>query len=317
MRKVLFNTWTGAFFKAGGGEVQLLNSKRALEDIGYSVSLFDQWKPPTDFSILHQFSIETGTEHVVRSYKELGKKVAVSTILWDKIPTEDPHYYRIKSIFQMADLLLTNSDMESRRLSDHFNIPSKKFLKTRNAVSLEYFSQGQADYFRNEFQISEKFILTVANIDRRKNTKRLVEACAKLEIPLISIGHIKDTQYFNEFKGANHFRHLGPIFDVELLKSAYSACEAFVLPSLCETPGIAALEAGSQGARLVLTQEGSAREYFGSLATYVDPNDVQSICEGVVEGLASETQSLVKDHVRLNFSWDQAGRDIAVAYEQL
>jgi len=41
-----------------------------------------------------------------------------------------------------------------------------------------------------------------------------------------------------------------------MLASAYAACDVFVLPSMFETPGIAALEAGLAGAKIVITKYG-------------------------------------------------------------
>ena len=72
--KILFNTCFSAFFQKGGGEIQLLKSKEALEKLGHTVSLYNHWQPQTDFEIFHQFSIESGVEQVVRKYKEMGKK---------------------------------------------------------------------------------------------------------------------------------------------------------------------------------------------------------------------------------------------------
>ena len=59
MIRTLFNTWSGAFFNSGGGEVQLLNTQRALVQKGANVQFYNMWEPQKDFDILHQFSIET------------------------------------------------------------------------------------------------------------------------------------------------------------------------------------------------------------------------------------------------------------------
>ena len=49
--KVLFNTWGGAYFNPGGGEVQLNFSKEYLEKQNIQVELFNQWNPQKDFDI--------------------------------------------------------------------------------------------------------------------------------------------------------------------------------------------------------------------------------------------------------------------------
>jgi glycosyltransferase involved in cell wall biosynthesis len=52
-----------------------------------------------------------------------------------------------------------------------------------------------------------------------------------------------------------------------VLRHARVAC----LASSCETPGLALLEAAAVGTRVVAPVEGSAREYFGTAAEYVEP----------------------------------------------
>ena len=58
---------------------------------------------------------------------------------------------------------------------------------------------------------------------------------------------------------------------MNLQRSAYAAAEALVLPSFLETPGLVALEAAAAGIpRLVITNAGCTKEYFGNLA-YPNP----------------------------------------------
>jgi len=314
---IVFNTWAGAFFQKGGGEVQLLKSKEALEKLGLNISMFDLWNPQ-DADILHQFSIELGVEHVVKKYKELGKKIALSTIMWTPPPKDNYFFDRIKYLLDTSDVLLTNSDMESSRISEYFNVDIAKFHKTRNSIGEAYLSNADKNMFLDRYNIKDDFVLSVANIDQRKNTFRLVQACKRLNIPLITVGHIKDSDYYNSFCGEyEKYLHLGPIEDEEMLKSAYSACALFALPSLCETPGIAALEAGSQGAKIVITQEGSALEYFLDYAAYVDPLNLESLIEGIRSKLSESKTSTLSKLIRENYTWDQTAKEIVEAYKRI
>ena len=98
-KRILFNTWSGAFFNMGGGEVQLLKSREYLEKSGYAIELFDMWSPQTDIDILHQFSVQFGVETVVNNYSRLGYKIALSPITWT-IPNKDElHYHHIRNLF--------------------------------------------------------------------------------------------------------------------------------------------------------------------------------------------------------------------------
>lgn len=317
-KKILFNTWAGAFFNQGGGEVQLKKSQEYLEKLGFDVALYDMWRPQKDFDVFHQFSIQFGVETVVNNYKVLGKKIALSTIMWDIPDASELHYHHVRNLFVNADILLTNSNLESLRLSTAFEIDLDKFHKTRNSIADEYRTTQTDSNFREMFSIEGDFVLSVANIDTRKNTHNLIKACATSGLQFISIGHIRDIPYFELFKNKySNFRHVGSIVDVALLKSAYQQCLLFALPSLCETPGIAALEAASQGARIVITQEGAAPEYFEDMVTYVDPLSLTDIKQGIDTEININRGESLRKHVVENYTWDKTALDIVEGYNKI
>lgn len=317
-KNIVFNTWSGAFFQKGGGEVQLLQSKLALEKRGHHVQFFDMWNPQLDIDILHQFSIQAGVEHVVKRYKNGGHKVALSTIMWDLHPRDYFEYHRIRSIMSDADILLTNSEAESVRLADHFQMDLSKFHKTRNSIGDSFFGPAQPEIFRKKYGIEGDFILSVANIDRRKNFEKLIPACKELGVRIVGIGHLQDKEYFESFKNLyKDYIYLGPMDNEEMLKSAYAACSVYALPSLCETPGIAALEAASQGAKIVITNEGCAEEYFGNKAEYVNPHDLSSIVQGLEKAMNAPKDSELPEFIRKNYSWDITAKEIIEGYEKI
>lgn len=316
--KILFNTWSGAFFSEGGGEVQLRKSREYLEKLGYEVDLYDMWHPQKDFDIFHQFSVQFGVETVVNNYMNLGYKIALSPIMWDIPKKDELHYHHINNLFLSSDILLTNSDLESHRLSKAFEININKFHKTRNSIADGYRTTQTNFDFRERFSIAGDFVLSVANIDTRKNTHNLIKACAESGLQLISIGHVRDIPYFESFKDQySNFKHVGSISDVELLKSAYQQCQIFALPSLCETPGIAALEAASQGARIVITEEGAAPEYFKEMVTYVNPSDLEDIIKGLNTELKIGRDDSLRQYIIENYTWDKTALDIIEGYSKM
>jgi len=103
----------------------------------------------------------------------------------------------------------------------------------------------------------------------------------------------------------------------DMLASAYAACDVFVLPSLFETPGIAALEAGLAGAKVVVTKFGGTTEYFGPMAEYVDPRSVESIRNGVLKALNVSKNPELREHIRKEFLWQRVAERTASAYRQV
>jgi glycosyltransferase involved in cell wall biosynthesis len=87
------------------------------------------------------------------------------------------------------------------------------------------------------------------------------------------------------------------------LASAFAACAVFALPSTLETPGLAALEAAACGATVVVTSEGSAREYFGDHAYYVDHRNSLNIRANIERALARKADPQLRRRVTSKFSW--------------
>jgi len=285
--KVLFATYPMAFHTPGGGEVQLLAYRKHLPAFGVDVSMFDPWAPRfMDYDIVHFFSCVGGSIHFCHFVKQLGLPLVVSASLW--ITEQTKHLYPIDDIrsqLALADCVIANSDMECDKLAAVLELPREKFFTVYNGVESFFFEVSDPSIFRNNFKIENKFFLNVGNIEPRKNQLNLVKAMSSFpDHKLVLIGHTRNQEYLNQvrFEGGDQVIYLGPLeHDSPLLRSAYKACDVFVLPSTLETPGLAALEASAQNAPLVVTCEGSCREYFRDRATYVDPMSVESIRCGI------------------------------------
>ena len=279
------------FHTPGGGEIQLLAYQKHLPAYGIDVSLFDPWNPRfLDHDVVHFFSCMGGSVHFCRFVKQLGLPLVVSSSLW--ITHETKHLYpidEIRSQLDLADKVVANSDIECDTLSEVLDIPRGKFSTVYNGVEDIFFQTVDPELFRKHFGIEGQFILNVGNIEPRKNQLRLVEAMKFLpDIKLVLIGYARDQEYLNSVlsKGGENVLYIGPLdHKSELLRSAYQSCVVFCLPSTLETPGLAALESAAVGGCLVITGEGSAREYFGSKAIYVDPKSSEDILAGLNKAL--------------------------------
>jgi glycosyltransferase involved in cell wall biosynthesis len=92
----------------------------------------------------------------------------------------------------------------------------------------------------------------------------------------------------------------------------------FALPSLLETPGLAALEAGVAGARVVVTPYGGAPEYFGDYALYPEPRSVQAIREAILRAWnASHDPDAQRQHLLSRYSWASVAQETLKAYRQI
>jgi len=318
--KVLFATYPMAFHTPGGGEIQLLAYKDHLPASGVEVQLFDQWHPRfLEHDIVHYFSCLGGSSHFCAFVKRIGMPLVVSSSLW--ITEETKHLYPIEEIrlqLSLADLVVTNSNLECDTLSQVLSLPRGKFETVYNGVDDCFFETTEASLFREHYGIAYRFVLNVGNVESRKNQFRLAEAMkAFADLKLVLIGHARDPDYLRQVQeaGGDQVVYLGPLaHHSPLLRSAYKACELFALPSLLETPGLAALEAAAQNAVLVLTQEGCTEEYFGEVGFYVNPHYSESIEKGIARGLEETRATKIVD-IQGKYSWTAAVRKLAIAYE--
>lgn len=321
---IIFNTYPVAFETPGGGEIQLLKTRSALQELGHEVSLHDVWKPRLrEADVVQFFSVQGGVENFHHYIKSQGIPFAIAPILW---PGRDLTAYPLDEIRWMlntADVILPNSRMEAERLSEVFRIPLEKFHPVPNGVDRIFCedTSSTGELFRRTFQVDEPFSLCLGNIEPRKNQLMLANCARETRSLVIAAGHARDPQYLQaaEVAGAGYFRYVGPLEHAsELHRSAYRACRTFLLPSLLETPGLAALEAAAMGCRLVVTQEGCAREYFGDHASYCDPESSDSIIDAWHASLSGPEKSpTLRDRITSNYLWKHAALATIKAYEHL
>lgn len=319
--KVMFATYPMAFHTPGGGEVQLLAYQKHLPGHGVDVTLFDPWNPRfLSHDIVHFFSCVSGSIHFCKFVKHLGLPLVVSSSLW--LTEKTKHLYPVDEIrgqFELADRIVSNSNIECEMLSKVLNLPSEKFVTVYNGFDEVFLRKPNPAIFRNHFDLHEPFILNVGNIEPRKNQHRLVQAMKFFpDHKLVLIGYVRDEDYWQSVKEAakRQLIFIGALpHESKILRSAYQACQTFVLPSTLETPGLAALEAAVQGAKLVVTQEGSTKEYFGDNpnVVFVDPNSVDSIKEGIVKSITNEKHSTTNNS-KTNYQWNNVVKDLADMY---
>ena len=318
---ILFNTYPYAFHQKGGGEIQLLKYKEYLSKINVNVKLFDLWSPNFyEYDLVHFFSCFGGSIPFCEFVKSLNIPLVVSSSLW--ISNDNKDQYDINSIayqLNVADLIITNSEIESKQLSSVLQINKEKFCNIYNATDSN-FNEVIDDNFLIKYKINSDYILNVANIEKRKNQLSLAKAL--LDFPdykLIIIGNIRDKSYYDEVKKVLKDRLMVIDFlshDSQLLKSAFKNCALFALPSLLETPGIAAIEAALFNKPILITKIGSTKEYFGNHVFYVDPYSIHSISKAIKKA-KSQKNSNLSNIIRNNFIWDKSALKLKEVYKNI
>jgi glycosyltransferase involved in cell wall biosynthesis len=325
----------------GGIRTQILQTKAALEQLGVSVDLFDMWETfdPSAYDLVHLFSANIGTYHLARTLRSQNVRFVVSPVFYSRrspllvrtVIRADRffnHFMRgiwtdyglMAEMCEWARAVLPNSEAEKQFFTNALGVDTKNVHVVPNGVE-ERFASASADLF-NKTHRMEGFTLAVTHVGpERKNVLRLLQALDGVDGNVVIIGPVDETPEGKRCReiaaGNSRIRLLGALpHDSDLLVSAYAACDIFVLPSLFETPGIAALEAGLAGAKIVITKHGGPQEYFAEHAEYVESDSVESIRSGILRARERAKTDALRTHIRERYLWTHVAERTLAAYEQ-
>jgi len=99
-----------------------------------------------------------------------------------------------------------------------------------------------------------------------------------------------------------------------MLLAAYKCANTFIMPSVYEGTGLAAMEAALAGKRVIITENGGTRYYFGELAAYVNPRSEISIKKAISDVFGKPFNLELRNHMRLNFNKELTGKALEECY---
>jgi glycosyltransferase involved in cell wall biosynthesis len=234
------------------------------------------------------------------------------------------HYLRRLESVKRADLLLAISDYSRIEALEWLNRKEDSVVSISAAVD-EDFNQVtlNSESVLNLYNLKKGFLLYApGGFDPRKNIDRLIQAYAGLE-QSVKINHplviasklhpgIKDhwLNFANQLGLAEGQIIFTDYVPDDHLKVLYSACHAYVLPSLHEGFGLPVLEAMLCGAPVIGANATSIPEAIGLEAALFDPYSVEDIQDKL--NLICTNQDyldLLKAHSKVhpkNFSWKRS-----------
>jgi len=341
--KVTLASYHAVMMRHGGPMTHILQIKKHLEKLGIEIELIDIWKSredifKTDLFHLHASNISLwdlagylhahNSKFVVtpifftrRSAPILRLTCKIDSFLQNFAQGIWSSYGITQNICHWAQHVLPNTSAEAKLIKQGLGIPEKKITIIPNGVERR-FAESEPSLFYNKYGVKD-FILNVGHIGvPRKKTLSLIRALSKIDHPAVIIGRIFPSKEadicMEEAKKNNNLTIITGIdHNSPMLASAYAASNVFALPAMYETPGIAALEAGLAGAKVVITPHGGTKDYFKNMATYVDPYSIKSIRTGIETALNRNTDNKLKNYIENNFLWEKVAESIANIYKQV
>lgn len=353
-KKILFVNRDNAFTQRGGDTVLMERLKESLEKEGYIIDMCtDRYGANfKDYDLIHIFNFaitQVATDAGIKAYR-LGVPFVVTTLFEDverfynqsiavskffiayqqsgqnedffrnskmyidMIPTSSR--FDVSWLCEHANALLTSGKLETANLKRIYN-PKARIFETHFGLNMTL--EGNKDRFYEKYGIKD-FVFCVGRFETRKNQLMLLKALEKVDLPLVfaSGGFTYQPDYSDAVK---NFKRVGEtkVLDklpLQDLADAYAACKVHVLPSFYELPGLVSLEAAYYGANVVVTDEGSIRDYLKDEAFYCSPYSSDSIKNAVIAAYYAPVRKELKELVS-TFSWERCAKETIYAYDQV
>lgn len=242
-----------------------------------------------------------------------------------------------KLALRNSSAIITDSESSKKDIVKYAGVNEKKVKVVYLAAGSEFKileSKEETEDVRRKYGLPREFILYVGDATWNKNLPRLIKAVSKNNIPLVMVGKAlvdkaidaqnpwnKDLVEVQELaeKSKNILR-LGFVSSEDLV-ALYNLATVFAMPSIYEGFGLPILEAMSCGCPVVASKGGSLVEVVGEAGKYVDPNDMDSIADGINEVLKSpnlQKELSQKGFVQSKkFSWHKTADETMGVYRSV
>jgi glycosyltransferase involved in cell wall biosynthesis len=242
--------------------------------------------------------------------------------------------FTVKRTVEAAARILTPSEFSRRAILRNYKLDERKVVVVPNAVSSSFRPverESAAAVVEEKFGISGPFVLTVGDLQPRKNHLGLLHAFEEtlrqhphLPHRLVFVG--KETWYSKELHravmrsnvaGRVHFT--GFVEDPDLLQF-YGACDLFVFPSFYEGFGLPILEAMACGRAVACSSATAMPEVANAAGILFDPYSVPEMARAIGDVLLDEEMRVRLERLGSNraasFTWERAAqRTLDVYYE--
>jgi glycosyltransferase involved in cell wall biosynthesis len=229
-----------------------------------------------------------------------------------------------------ADAVISVSNSATEHITSALRVDPVKIRTVYHGVSGDFRpieDERALETVRQQYRLPDDFILYVGQIYPMKNVGGIIRAFLKVreKLPhkLVLVGvpgpnSKSDLALINELQLQDDVILTGWIPD-EHLPAMYNLADLFVFPSFYEGFGIPLLEAMACGCPIVTSNIDTPVEVVDDAAILVDPSDVNSISEGIYEGLTNQSlrQDLIQKGFKRvkNFGWEESAQDTLALFE--
>jgi glycosyltransferase involved in cell wall biosynthesis len=328
--KVIFNCHVPFMLAHGGAQVQIEQTKAALEQIGVETGFLEWWNESQRGDILHHFG--TLPLPLIRLARDKGWKV-VNTILLSQPCNRSnrelllrkvcirtlmlaPQRLRARlpwSAFRMCDQVIVGLEAERQVLQTVYGTGRKSITVVPLGLTDAFLRAGPGDRRENHL-ISHGTIAPV------KNSLELARLALEAQVPVLFVGkpYEATSEYWQRFCALvdnKIVKHLPHVETMAGMVSLLQRARGFVLMSRFENWSLSAHEAAACGLPLLLSDQRWAHERFGNQASYFSGQG-KSAAIAALRRFYELSPILPPPKVQL-YSWKEVAVALRDSYAQL
>jgi len=327
--KVLFDHLQPFALAHGGFQIQIEQTKAALERRGVEVEYVRWWDDRQTGDLIHHFGVPSVS--YLETASEKGIPVVVThlfTATCNRSPLQLkiqgaitrtllvlPGWGMIKSqltwqSFRMADQMIVGLEAERRVLRTVFGLPDGRITTVPLGLQRAFLEAGKPSR-------SEPWLITTGTITGRKRSVELAVLAREAQVPVLFVGkpyNVKDP-YWREFAGLidNRFVfHRPHVTDLAEMIGLLQSSRGFVIFSQHENWCLSAHEAAACGLPLLVPDQPWSRERFGGEASYLEAKGSAQNA-GKLRSFYEECPRLPAPAVKL-YSWDAVAERLEPCY---
>ncbi|MCP5161487.1 MAG: glycosyltransferase [Hahellaceae bacterium] len=338
--KVGFISYPMLFQRNGGLQLQLIETKNALQNLDVDVEFINSSTSKlSHYDIVHVFAAIHGNEQIVHEAKRQNTRVVISPLQQPSVSYWETRRARlssrltgsitkyhvkttydcVKSAIKNAHWIIAQSEKEKEAIRLLYDVKENVSVIS-NGVASSYFS-ASPNLFCQVYGIAEGYVLVSGAISPYKNQMAAILATRPLNCPVVLVGAAWNQAYLDDCLnvGGGRVKYVGELPpNSDILASCYAAASVTVLASEGETFGLAVAESLAAGSAALITRKTGldipkSLPYFD----YVDASDMHGLTKSISAAqMAPKNRELCRSLVS-PFSWDQVVQEIFRTYKKI